>query len=121
MSKKELEEIGYTTELFQKEERNWYGDYNNIMEILDNKFNQVRVKNGQIIVGRGGPHVFNADQKPLILVNRIPTSIEAMNSIPTTEVESINIVHKGSELAQYGFRGVNGVILIELKDGNSKG
>lgn len=117
---KELAEIGYTIELPNSTERIWYGDYNNVMEILDNTFDQVRVKNGQIFIGRGGPHVFNADPTPLVLVNRIPTSLESMNSIPTTEIESIKVVHRGSELAEYGFQGVNGVILIKLKDGNTK-
>lgn len=120
LSIEELAELGYTTDLPISKERIWYGDYNNVMEILDNTFDQVRVKNGQIIIGRGGPHVFNGDPTPLVLVNRIPTSIESMNSIPTTEIESIQVIHRGSELAEYGFQGVNGVILIKLKDGNTK-
>lgn len=120
LSLKELTALGYTTELPKSKDRIWYGDYNNVMEILDNTFDQVRVKNGQILIGRGGPHVFNGDPTPLILVNRMPTSIESMNTIPTTEIESIQVVYRGSELAEYGFQGVNGVILIKLKDGNTK-
>lgn len=120
LSLEELTALGYTTEVPGRKERIWYGDYNNVMEILDNTFDQVRVKNGQIIIGRGGPHVFNGDPTPLILVNRLPTSIESMNAIPTTEIESIRVVYRGSELAEYGFQGVNGVILITLKDGNTK-
>ena len=101
----------------KKKERNWYGEYSTVIEILDKRFAQVRLNNGQIIVGRGGPHSFNANKDPLILLDNIPIPISSLSSISTFDIKSIRVIHKGSELAEYGFQGANGVIHIVLKKG----
>ena len=113
----DLGEMGFNLELPRKDRKKWYGDYTNVLDILDDRFSQVRVRNGRIIVGRGGPHVFASDQDPLVLLDGQPFPVSSLGNIVTTEIESIKVIHKGSELATYGFRGVNGVIEINLKNG----
>ena len=116
-----FENLGYTLEIPKRNERNWYSDYSTVLEILDKRFSQVRLNNGQIIVGRGGPNSFNGNNKPLILLDDIPVPVSSLSSISTFDIENIRVIHKGSELAQYGFQGVNGVIHIKLKTGGDKG
>ena len=109
--------LGYSVPVLNKEyEKNFYANYGSILEILDHRFQQVRVKNGQIIIGRTGPNaVFIND--PLILVNDIPVDKRMLETIPTQEVKAIRIISKVSETAAYGYRGMNGVIIVELKTG----
>jgi len=121
ISPKDFEKLGYTLESPENKEKNWYGEYSTVLEILDKRFSQVRVNNGQIIVGRGGPNVVSGDQAPLILLDNIPIPVSSLSSISTTDIATIRVIHKGSELSQYGFRGVNGVIHIGLKNGGEKG
>ena len=113
----DLPGLGFVLEAPKKNKRNWFSDYSTIWEILDDRYQQVRIKDGHIIIGRGGPSVFAASQDPLILLEGQPIPVSGLDNIATTEIESINIIHKGSESAAYGFRGVNGVIEIKLKDG----
>ena len=120
ISETELAALGYTLEVPKKKERNWYGEYSTVLEILDKRFTQVRLNNGQIIVGRGGPHSFSANKDPLILLDNIPIPISSLSSISTFDIKSIRVIHKGSELAEYGFQGNNGVIHIDLKKGGKE-
>ena len=50
--------------------------------------------------------------QPLILVDGIPGSL---NTVPSEEIESIDVLKDGSSAAIYGTRGTNGVILITTK------
>jgi TonB-linked SusC/RagA family outer membrane protein len=52
---------------------------------------------------------------PLILVDGIDGNI---NLLDPKEVESVTVIKDASELAMYGMRGANGVILIKTKRGN---
>ncbi|MFH6604785.1 TonB-dependent receptor plug domain-containing protein [Maribacter algicola] len=60
-----------------------------------------------------GANNFSGNKDPLILVNGQPMT--DVSSIPTSEIKLIWVISKGSETAQYGLRGTNGVILIDLK------
>ncbi len=114
--------LGYQAPILTKEhDKNQYATYSNILEILDRRFQDVRVKNGKIIVGRMGVNSVTASDEPLILVNDVPTNVKTVETIPTADVKSIQVVSKGSESAAYGLRGMNGVILIKLKTAEDDG
>ena len=118
LSQNEMEELGYD---FEIKKENWYSGYNSVIDILTGRFSNVRVQsNGEILIGRMGPSSVTGDQTPLLLVNDVPTDMSQLDQIPTTEIESIRVLHKTVETANYGIRGANGVIVIELKDGDSK-
>lgn len=57
-----------------------------------------------------------ANSRPLILVDGVDANI---NLIDPSEIESVTVLKDASELAMYGMRGANGVILITTKEGNS--
>ncbi len=57
------------------------------------------------------------DATPLILVDGVDANI---NLIDASEIESVTVLKDASELAMYGMRGANGVILINTKEGNRK-
>jgi TonB-dependent SusC/RagA subfamily outer membrane receptor len=54
---------------------------------------------------------------PLIVVDGIPMDTDILNSIPVTDVESVEVL-KGASAAIYGSRGGGGVIAIFTKRGN---
>ncbi len=56
------------------------------------------------------------DNAPLILVDGIDANIQLLDP---NEIESIMVLKDASELAMYGLRGANGVILIKTKKGNA--
>lgn len=108
--------LGYTDlKSLPEHERNFYANYGSILDILDNRFREVQVKGGQILIVNRGVNSAMV-QEPFILVNDIPTDASILESIPTSEVRTIRVISKGSEAATYGQRGANGVILITLKD-----
>jgi TonB-dependent SusC/RagA subfamily outer membrane receptor len=53
---------------------------------------------------------------PLVVVDGVTTSLDALYSIPVEDVERIEIL-KGPSTAMYGSRGANGVIAIYTKHG----
>ena len=118
MDKDELKRLGYTVEVPKKPGRRDYASFTSILEILGSTFNNVRVINGEIFIGRRGQHTVTGIREPLILVNSVPTQTASLGTIPTTEIKSIRVIDKASEAAEYGFRGANGVIIIKLLDGS---
>lgn len=57
-----------------------------------------------------------ADNTPLVLVDGVDADIYMLDP---QEVESITVLKDASELALYGLRGANGVILIKTKQGSA--
>lgn len=88
--------------------------YSNIYELISGRFAGVQVSNGEIIIR--GTNSINSGTAALIVVDGVPSSSSILNSIPPTQVKSINILKDGSA-AIYGSRGANGVVLIETKKG----
>ena len=114
VSEEMLGKLGFTLEPAPKLD-NHYSDFSSILEILDKRFYNVRVRNGEITIGKGINN-FNGDRTPLILVDNREVSVQALNGIATSDVKSIRVVTEGSETAQYsGLKAANGVILITLK------
>ena len=118
MEKADFMALGFSApEVAKEHQTNFYTNYGSILEILNHRFSEVRVNGNQIIIGRRGANaVFIQD--PLILVNEIPTTVSSLETIPTADVKSIRVISKGSEAAVYGQRGMNGVIIVELKTTN---
>ena len=109
-----LVKLGFTLEPASTLENNYF-EFSSILEILDKRFYNVRVTDGEIKIGKG-TNAFNADLTPLILVDGHQVSVDVMNGISTADVRSIRVIHRGSEAAEYGgINGANGVILITLK------
>ncbi|MFP3600127.1 TonB-dependent receptor plug domain-containing protein, partial [Chryseobacterium sp. SIMBA_029] len=62
----------------------------------------------------------NASSDPLIVLDGIPYNGD-LNSISSSDIESISFLKDASSNALYGSRGANGVIIVNTKRGKSKG
>lgn len=61
---------------------------------------------------RGGGSITQSNE-PLYVVDGFP--VDGMNSVPSSQIESITILKDASSTAIYGARGANGVVLITTK------
>ncbi len=118
---KEFEALGYDSTIKETRDQNLYSSYTSIFEILDKIFYQVRVVNGKILVGRGGHHSVITVDDPHILVEGMQMSPESLNAIPTQDSKHIRVIHRCSELAEYGLQGKNGLSIVRLKNGEEEG
>lgn len=55
------------------------------------------------------------ENKPLIILDGIPTEMEVLNGIDPNDIESIDILKDASATAVYGCRAASGVIIITTK------
>ena len=55
---------------------------------------------------------------PLVIVDGITLSLDDMNALDPSDIESISVLKDASTTALYGVRGGNGVIVITTKSGN---
>jgi len=91
-----------------------FSKYSNLYEVIRGRFPGVQIVNGDIVIR--GINSINSSNAALIVVDGIPMDKSILNTIPPTQVKSINIL-KDASSAIYGSRGANGVVLIETKDG----
>jgi TonB-dependent SusC/RagA subfamily outer membrane receptor len=81
--------------------------------------NITRTANGEIAVQlMRGPSSFYGSSAPLYLVNDVPYTPGAggaLVGINPYDIESIKALTKPDEVAMYGVRGANGVIVVTLK------
>lgn len=92
-----------------------YAEFATILDILDKRFFFANVKNGKVTVGKGVSQ-FSGDSDPLVFVDDQRLPVGVLSTIPTIDVDTIRVIHNGSEAAQYGgLQAANGVILITLK------
>jgi TonB-dependent SusC/RagA subfamily outer membrane receptor len=92
----------------------------NLDQLLAGKLSGVTVMQGPaggIIVRMMGPSSFYNDQDPLYVVDGTPVETRAGNLpwINPRDVESITALKNPSDIAIYGVRGANGVIVIKTK------
>ena len=67
-----------------------------------------------------GVSTFNASsQEPLVVVDGIQSSMNAVNAMDPYEIESINLLKDASATAVYGVKGANGVVVVTTKRGRS--
>ncbi|WP_158862994.1 TonB-dependent receptor plug domain-containing protein [Maribellus comscasis] len=92
-----------------------FSQYSNIFEIIRGRFTGVQVVNGEIQIR--GVNSINSSTAALIVLDGVTVDSSVLNSIPTTQVKSINVIKDGSA-AIYGARGANGVVIIETRRGN---
>ncbi|MDF7812956.1 TonB-dependent receptor plug domain-containing protein [Hymenobacter sp. YC55] len=87
--------------------------YTNVLQLLQGRVAGVSVT--------GNPMNMNVQIRglgtPLFLIDGIPVDVDALNSIPVTDVESVEVL-KGASAAIYGSRGGGGVIAIFTKRGS---
>ena len=69
-----------------------------------------------IIRVRGGGSI-TRDNTPLYIVDGFPVS--SISDIPTSDIESIDVLKDASSTAIYGSRGSNGIVLVTTKSGKS--
>ncbi len=87
--------------------------YSDIYDMIKGKIPGVQVYGNSIII-RGGNPIKGGNSQPLFVVDGIVT--DHIGDISPLEVRSIQIL-KDASASIYGFRGANGVILIDLKKG----
>lgn len=64
---------------------------------------------------RGIPSFSGTD--PIVIVDGVPQSLDDLNAIPGTDIESINVLKDAATTAIYGVKGGNGVIVVTTKSG----
>jgi TonB-dependent SusC/RagA subfamily outer membrane receptor len=64
-----------------------------------------------------GAKSITGDNKPLYVVNGVPMDDGSIGSIDPNSIKDMQVLKDANATAIYGSRGVNGVILITLKDG----
>lgn len=69
-----------------------------------------------IIRVRGGGSI-TRDNTPLYIVDGFPVS--SISDIPTSDIESIDVLKDASSTAIYGSRGANGIVLVTTKSGKT--
>lgn len=117
LEKRELEQLGFKLYSKPKVNNTGYADFASVLDILDKRFYYARVINGKVKIGKGN-NQFYGDSEPLLFIDDKRMPISVLSDIATANVESIRVIHNGSEAAQYGgLKAGNGVILIKLKGG----
>jgi TonB-dependent SusC/RagA subfamily outer membrane receptor len=89
-----------------------FSQYKNVYDIITGRFSGVAVENGKIQIR--GQKSFLLTNEPLILVDGFTVDANSLESMPTSQIKSINVIKDGGA-AIYGARGANGVVLIETK------
>lgn len=82
--------------------------YTSILQAIQGRVAGVMVTGNSVSIRGGGT--------PLFLVNGMQVDVDMINSIPVGNIESVDIL-KGASAAIFGGRGGNGVIAINLKQG----
>ncbi len=112
MSSVELEALGFKRERVAEAGSEIYKNYNNIYEMIQERFSGVVVVGSKIRIRGTSSITVEANSDPLMIVDGgYFTDISFVNP---AEVRTIEIL-KGEEATLYGSRGGNGVILISLK------
>ena len=65
---------------------------------------------------RGGGSITQSNE-PLFIVDGFP--VASISDIPTTDIESIDVLKDASSTAIYGSRGANGVVIVTTKTGKT--
>jgi hypothetical protein len=93
-----------------------YDSYRTIYDLIRGELPGVQVSGTSIKI-QGGPTSFSLSSEPLFVVDDIP--VNSIDYITPTMVKSIHLL-KGSSAAIYGFRGTNGVIILDLIGSDNK-
>jgi len=86
------------------------------VEILLNQIPGVTANRNNISV-RTGAASFSGTPSPLIIVNGIESSYSFLINYSTSDIKTINVFRRGTELSLYGSRGSGGVINVRTRSG----
>ena len=67
-----------------------------------------------------GPHSISGSSRPLLIVDGSPAEYNLFNTLNDEDIESITFLKDAVDLAPYGMRGTDGVIVITTKSGKGK-
>lgn len=67
------------------------------------------------VLVRGIPSFSGTD--PVVIVDGVPQTLDDLNSISASDIESINVLKDAATTAIYGVKGGNGVIVVTTKNG----
>ena len=118
MREKELDSI-FQDNIYGAPDYVLWGDdipsgYSNVLDAMQGRIPGVNITGNTVTIR--GVSSFLGSSEPLILIDGVPTDMEAIRTIPVNDVERIEIL-KGPKAAMYGTRGANGVISIHTKRG----
>jgi TonB-dependent SusC/RagA subfamily outer membrane receptor len=91
-----------------------------IEQVLQTKFPGVIISNsnGGLVVQIGGPKSFGNGGEPLYVIDGSPMTPGpggVLTGVNPYDIESIRVLRNPADIAVYGMRGSNGVILITTK------
>jgi len=111
ISQQELAELGYIfdVEVFRNIGKKSYEEYQDIFQIIREKFTGVTVSSSNSITVRG---FIGGDQTPLFIVDG--SYVPSIGNINPVDLKSIELL-KGEDTALYGARGAPGVFIITTK------
>jgi TonB-dependent SusC/RagA subfamily outer membrane receptor len=87
---------------------------NTVLDAIKGRIPGVNVTDNSVTIRGVNTILGNSD--PLLLIDGVPTSFSAINTIPVTDIDRIEVL-KGPSTAMFGSRGANGVISIYTKRG----
>ncbi|MCH3992312.1 MAG: TonB-dependent receptor [Prevotella sp.] len=93
------------------------------LEAMQGKLAGVRVTvpegnpDAEVIIRVRGGGSITRDNTPLYIVDGFP--VTSISDIPTSDIESIDVLKDASSTAIYGSRGANGIILVTTKSGKA--
>lgn len=93
------------------------------VEAMQGKLAGVRVTmpegspDAEIVIRVRGGGSITRDNSPLYIVDGFP--VNSINDIPTSEIESIDVLKDASSTAIYGSRGANGIVLVTTRSGKA--
>ena len=92
-----------------------FSQYNNIYELIKGRIPGVQILNGKVIIR--GLNSINSSSAATILLDGTTVNESVLSSLSPNQVKRISVIKDGSA-AIYGFKGSNGVLIIETKMGN---
>ena len=93
------------------------------IEAMQGKLAGVRVTmpegnpDAEIVIRVRGGGSITRDNTPLYIVDGFP--VNSISDIPTSDIESIDVLKDASSTAIYGSRGSNGIVLVTTKSGKA--
>ena len=113
ISEQELSNLGYIfdVDVFRNIGKKSYAEYNDIFQIIREKFTGVEVDGGNIVI-RGSGTLAGPAYQPLFIIDG--NYVNSLAGVNPDEIQTIELL-KGEDTALYGARGGSGVIIVTLK------
>lgn len=91
--------------------------YARVEQMIAARFPGVEVSEsaGRYVIRIRGVNSVNASSDPLVVIDGMPTDVQALAGLSPSEVDRIDVLRDAASAAIYGSRAANGVILIRTK------